>query len=361
MAIPTIVSLTPSAGWTAGRQLVEIRGTNFRLPTTPAVSTVGAVARAPQSVEVLFGASAAPSVKVYSTSLLRVLTPTHWPTRWWFDFGNGTRAPAPAPDATPPKGATLVTESGTVDVVVRNLDDDGEIITGETVTSEDAYSFVRPRLDRQGTWDRAVTTLVDALRLAILDNVVDDADVDFDVDTGEITGLTSVSKLPALALIEKDFSDAEDQHEHGQVEETGSDHYALVRRAPIYTDFTCRLLGMSDDPTELRALAELVRVFFQNQDEIRIYKNPLVPEAGTYKINLRRGPETAIRESGRIGRTNLLVFSAQLVLSGIPTESAPGIAVSGLSYMPAGSSHEGVIGVTRTFDKLNLSAVKKTS
>lgn len=360
MSIPTFTSITPSAGWSAGRQLVEIRGTGFRLPTTPAVSTSGPVARAPQSVRVYLGDVLVPSVRVYSSTLLRCLTPPHWPTRWWFDFGNGSRDPAPGPNAPPPDGATLVEESGTVDVRIENLDDDGELIAGETVTGEDAYSFVRPRLDRQGTWDRAATAFVDALRLAIMDNVVDDADVDFDVDTGEVRGLTSVSSLPAIAMIEKTFDDADDQFSPGQAEQTGSGDYTLVRRPPIFTDFSCRLVIMSDHVTEIRNIAELLRTWFQNQDELLIPKNPDVLAAGYYRLQLRRGPETGVRESGRIGRTNLLVCSMQALVGGIPTESAPGIAAGGLSYMQAGSSHEGVMGVTRPAATFPKSAVVKT-
>lgn len=348
MAAPTIVSVSPSSGWTAGRQLVEIQGTNFRLPTAPTPTGPGRTPRAPQSVSVLFGDTSAREVRVVSSSLLRVLTPQHWPTRWFYDFGNGERVEAQGPDATPPPGATLTEESGTVDVVVSNIDDDGAVITGETATSTDAYSFVRPRLDRQGTWDRSVLAFVDALRLAVLDNVVDDADVDYDVDTGEVNGLTSVSRLPAIALVEKVFDNADDQHEQGNVEEQGTGDYALIRRAPSYTDFTCRLVGMSENPSELRAMSELVRLFFQNQDELLIPRNPDVPAAGNYRLNLRWGPETGIRESGRIGRTNLLVFSMQVVIQNIPTESAPGIPLTGLSFMPEGSSHEGVVGVTRS-------------
>ena len=362
MAVPTFTSITPEAGWSAGRQLVEIRGTGFRLPTTPAVSTSGTVQRAPQSVRVLFGGVPARSVRVYSSSLLRVLTPAHWPTRWWFDFGNDKRVKAPGPDATPPPGAVLVEESGTVDVTIENIDDDGVLIDGETITESSAYSFVRPRLDQQGTWDRAVTAFVDALRIALMDNVVDDADADYDVDTGEVRGLTSVSALPAIALVNKNFEDSADQFSQGPDEEDGSDEYVLTRRAPIFTDFSCNLIGMSEDPLELRAMAELVRIFFQNQDELLFLKNPEVPAAGYYRVNLRRGPdETGTRESGRIGRTNLLIFTVQVLISGIPTESAPGIAAGGLPFMPEGSSHEGVVGVTRTAQSFPRTAVKKTA
>lgn len=361
MAAPTFTSITPSSGWSAGRQLVEIRGTNFRLPTTQPVSTSGAAPRAPQSVRVLFGGVPARSVRVYSSTLLRVLTPQHWATRWWFDFGD-KRVRAPGPQAPPPPGATLVEESGTVDVTIENIDDDGDLIAGETITAPSAYSFVRPRLDQQGTWDRAVTAFVDALRVSIMDNVVDDADADYDVDTGEVRGLTSVSSLPAIALVNKNFDDSADQFSQGPDEEDGSGDYVLVRRAPIFTDFTCSLIGMSEDPLELRAMAELVRLFFQNQDEILIPKNPDVPAAGNYRLNLRRGPdETGTRESGRIGRTNLLIFTVQVLISGIPTESAPGIAAGGLSFMPDGSSHEGVVGVTRTAQSFPRTAVKKTA
>jgi hypothetical protein len=40
MAVPTITSVTPSTIWTGG-QLVVVRGTDFRLPPEPAVSTRG--------------------------------------------------------------------------------------------------------------------------------------------------------------------------------------------------------------------------------------------------------------------------------------------------------------------------------
>jgi hypothetical protein len=94
-------------------------------------------------------------------------------------------------------------------------------------------------------------------------------------------------------------------------------------------------------------MEELVRLFFKSQGEIFIPKNPDVPSAGNYRLELLRGPDTGITESGRIGRTNLMVFTQQMILTAIPSETAPGVPAAGLSFMPPGSSHEGVVGVTR--------------
>lgn len=362
MTTPTITSVTPSSGWSAGKTLVEIRGSGFRLPTPFDYNQPGIAPVPPPTVRVLFDDLEAKDVQVASNGLIRCLTPMHWPTRWYYEFGNGRREPAPPPstESNPPDGATLVTVPGTVNVTVININDSGVPIAGESAVAEKAYEFTRPRLDQKGTWDRAVTKLRNLLRIAILDNVTDEADLDYDVDLGDVSGLTSIAKAPAIAITQKVFSDSDDPMEQGVTEEAGADEFVIRRRAPIYTDFSCRLLLISEDIVELRAMAQLVRDLFLHTNEFLLEKDPNNPSFGSYKVTLMLDRQ-GIQETGRIGRTNLLMASAVVGLMGIPSEWDVNVTNPGLPYDAAvGKPHEGVLGITRVARTHNIARTKLT-
>jgi hypothetical protein len=103
MAVPTITSVTPSTVWTGG-QLVVVTGTNLRLPPDPPVSATGPLPDPLPTVGVLVGSVEAKAVDVLSATMLSCNVPA--------------ADPSPAPVA----------------MVVRNLDDAGVPIPGESAT-----------------------------------------------------------------------------------------------------------------------------------------------------------------------------------------------------------------------------------
>src|SRR3990172_7365086 len=115
MAVPTITSVTPNSGPTAGRLLVAIAGTNFQLsPTPPPGPTNGILA---PTVRVLFGTELAVNVAVVSSTKLYCYIPSG--------------------------------DDGPVDVTVTHLDPLGVPIVGETVTAVAAFTYTRVLLTAQ--------------------------------------------------------------------------------------------------------------------------------------------------------------------------------------------------------------------
>jgi len=116
MAIPTIVSVSPVTGPAAGGNLVTVTGTNFRLPVVPyAIPTPAAV----PTVRVTVNGRVSEQVDVISATSLRFRAPRLWHT-------------AVARDTFAP-----------VSVTIENLDSNGVLIAGETVTAGDAYTYAR--------------------------------------------------------------------------------------------------------------------------------------------------------------------------------------------------------------------------
>lgn len=73
MARPTITSVLPARGHAGGGYLVEIRGSNFRMPDAPAAPRVAS----PESVAVYFGEEPALGVGVAEDGLIYCLAPEH--------------------------------------------------------------------------------------------------------------------------------------------------------------------------------------------------------------------------------------------------------------------------------------------
>lgn len=116
MTIPTISSVSPATGPCAGGNLITLTGTNFKTPT---VAYAIPMEDATPTVGVTIGGRSAPLVEVLSATEARVRVPRIWHTD-------------PRTDA--------FTAS---DIVLSNLDDDGDAIAGETVTLSGGYTYAR--------------------------------------------------------------------------------------------------------------------------------------------------------------------------------------------------------------------------
>lgn len=144
MAVPTIIGVTPAGGPARGRNVVQIAGTNFRLPPAPpALGYVGGPA--PVTVAVSFGGTAAPYAEAAAATLIVC------------------RAPAWAGDCA-------VAMPLAVDVRVANLDDAGAEIPGESATSVAAYTLARPSLAAVSFLQAHVAALIAYFRRFVLPN-----------------------------------------------------------------------------------------------------------------------------------------------------------------------------------------------
>jgi hypothetical protein len=176
MAAPQITTITPSAGLTSGRGRVTIRGVHFRVQESE-----DGPGQPDPTVRVTFGGVEAEAVLPIAHYRLDVVTPRF----------------AGAPETIP----------AAVDVVVTNLDDDQNPISGEDVTKVDGFTYRRPDVV-QTAYDGVVTSFstlqainqafIQMLRRDLHPEVVPSSDPDWSADPG--SGLTAVAELPAILL-----------------------------------------------------------------------------------------------------------------------------------------------------------------
>lgn len=337
MALPTITSITPSAGHTGGRTLVEIVGTNFRLPSAPPAE--GPVPEPPPTVRVLFGGVPAIAVWVASTTLIRCITPIH----------DASGAP---------------TEMPASDVAVENIDDAGVLIPGETVTAAAAFSFERPRYDVECHLEHVTKAFALELDRQVLNNIQWNPHADFDPITGasfvDVDTLDAIKRtfaqLPGIALIDVRLRDSSDHASDVEQEvEAGSGTW-IARRAPVRQDLTCTLVGASDSIGELTRMYSATRLFFKKNPKLRVLRDPSDPasEAVEYRMSFAKDDEVQI--SGRAPGSGVVTFSAAVAIHGILLEDIPGVPTAGVPGTPAGMAHEATVAKGRTLDDLEIDA-----
>ncbi len=166
MADPTISSISPNKGATGGQGLVEIHGTGFRLPPTPAL-TNGETPAPPPSVRVFFGQEEARRVRIISEERLIVVTPAH--------------------------------NKGVVTLEVRNVGDYGETL-GQVATMASAFTFIMPDLTKDTAIVHIIRRLHSELARQVLPEVFTTQSVDWsDTPDSALRKVTS-AKVPSVIL-----------------------------------------------------------------------------------------------------------------------------------------------------------------
>lgn len=362
MAVPYIQLVSPSVGITAGAQLVEIRGFRFRTrAAAPIAPRSGPREQPPPTVRVLFGDREARDVQVISSSVLRVLTPRHPPSAWAYESTNGMRVPAPPPTAEPapnaPQDATYIQVThGTVDITVQNLDDNGDPIAGEEYVAPDAFTFRRPRLDQPGTWLLLFEGLVNELFELITPNVAFNPSLDYDTETGGLTGIHGLAQLPGLAVISADIAASESTMQ-GQREVTidADEGIVALQRRPIKRDFRANLVIVADNMDELMNLAEIVDTTFDVGVNVEIPDDDPNAPPHVYSWLLPNG----ITIPERTGRGELLIAQAALLCFEVTSVGIPGASMDGTLQAPAWLKGSSIVGLTRTAKIFRLHSVPK--
>ncbi len=341
MAVPSIASITPSAGHTGGRTLVEIAGSNFRLPTVPPAT--GPTTAPPPSVRVTIGGRRARSVEVASATLLRVLTPIHDPSGTPADPGAGV-------DAVPAS-----------DVVVENVDDAGVLIPGETATLTEAFSFVRPRYDVECHLEHAIKSFVLELKRQVLDNVSWNPHTDFDpLSGGSFLDLDnpdetqrSLAFLPGIALIDIELTDSVVHGTDEQTELALDETTWIARRAPLAQDLTCTLACASDNSGELVRLLQAMKLFFRKNRFLEVLRDAADQNGEAIRYEMTFGRGQPVRISGRAAN-NVETFSGQVTIKGILLEEIPGLPTASVPGAPADLPGEPTLAKGRTLNQIVL-------
>jgi hypothetical protein len=288
MAVPTIISISPTLGHTGGGSLVEILGTGFRVPTPQTAPSAGEpVPVAPPSIEVEFGGVAATRIQFISDTRIFVVTPE--------------------------------VDEADVDVVLRNIDDSGVPIAGEEAIQESVFSYRRPQLHIASDLTNMIRALILTLRRQIHPQVSLTVHTDFDDTSTDLLNIAKLASVPALVLqgpkLEENRFYSLNQLD---CEVSGSDpEEFFIKREPYTCDVGFEYLGVSNLKVEHLNLSNAVVAFFR--------KNKFVEQPSTGRLcelDFETGGQP--RAVPRANNDNLRTFRGSFLIRGFDLGEFPG-------------------------------------
>lgn len=302
MAIPTISAITPNTVHTGGKSLVEITGTNFKVPTLPPPANEPYTTAAP-TIAVLFGAVEALEVSVVSTTRLFALVP---------------RSPIEI------SGATNYGE-GSVDVTIRNLDDNGDPIPSEEVVETNGLSYLRVQLATESDFQRLIRQIVNEFRCQMIPNVQITAHTDFDSDPSDAANITDLAELPGIVLVGPSLRENRLFSQNAPITEEASTPGEYLRRRVGYTvDLEFSIVGVSNLTAELVNLMAVVNGFFEKNKFLELARDPSNPSLGTVSYEIDLTEDGDITVSGSPNDSNIRVFSGRFVIRGFDMQDLTG-------------------------------------
>jgi hypothetical protein len=296
MATPTITNVSPATGPAAGGNLVTLTGTNFKIPVldfsipTPAITP---------TVAVTVGGRAARRVDVISATEVRVLMPRLW-------------------HADPETDSYSAS-----DIVLTNLDENGDPISGESVTETGGYTYERwalgpPRADPPML--KILRELIWALKLEVERNVYRTVHMDYAEDEAAV--VIDHAKLPSINIILNMPKDVEYSQWDNYPEEVDIDaDTAAVYEGAITKMLQLNLYLSGEGSREATALTSSVEEWVQVNPELHVEADQdLYPgEEDDYPVEISRFPQSMNSPN----ESNVVSFSMQLQVRGIavlPTE-----------------------------------------
>lgn len=309
MATPTVISVTPNNGRTGGRQLIVVKGTNFQLPPPPAPMQVGKLTPSPgPSVEVLFGQRKAREVRVLSSELLHVVSP--------------------------------IGDPGQVALTVRNVDQSGAVVPGESVTVPNAFTFGRPDTARkpsnETTFQRAVRQLIVELRRQVIDNVTLATHTDY-ADSPSGANVAALAELPGLVLSGPRLVENR-EYSLNQKRKVGDTELYPPRTVDL--EFT--LIGVDRLQLPMLALMHECEMFFQRNIVLSLPKDAADPLGEQIEYDMDIAPDGHFSSIGSPGNSNVRAFSGTFRVQGIDLDDDD--MRSGVTYPISDLSRAGVGG-----------------
>ena len=294
MAVPTISTVTPATGPTGGWTLVEIIGTNFRLPPDPPVS--GPVPPRPITVAVWFGGVRAQKVLIFSATTLAALTAAR--------------------------------DAGVVDVQVVNLNDDGTPITGEQVTKLAAFTYARPKLTEEDNLTRLERAFIQELKRQVIENTCPLTHTEYDDTPGDGLNIAAPAELPALLIGGPELVENRlyGSNEGMSRDRAGGAAGLYDRMRPARTvDLQFTLVGVSDSNVELLNLLAAVEQCFARTKYLTMLRNPAIPLNGSVRYEMDIPFTGQPRINSTSNDQNIRTFSLTVLVRGFDLEGMAGV------------------------------------
>jgi hypothetical protein len=295
--VPSIYSVSPTDGLTDGRNVLTVDGFGFRLYEPPASGVLGLGQIGwVKTVDVLVDGSSADSVAPVSTSQLLVVAPQY----------RGD------PDALPVS----------VDVTVRNLDDDGQPIAGEEYTAPGAYTYRRPDLTVVSSELWVTKQLVLYLRRHVIANVGIGASPDY--SEAPALQVTFVGELPAIVL---DGPRCEENRFYRNTEiRTEDAATGKTRKTAAFTgDLVFGMLLVGRTKSEALNLRNAVIRHFHRRPYFNLPDGPTAPNDIAFRLAVEG--EWSPRDNFQ---NQTFAFENDLRIEGVEFDDAYGLASDGV-------------------------------
>jgi hypothetical protein len=300
MAVPTITTITPAVMRSRGGSLITIDGTNFREYTAvPLTGPTDGILIPPVKVTI----DGEPCTELLSFSDTRVtcLVPG------WRGGVGSTQTTDPLPLD--------------VDVVLENIDDDGVLIPGETVTEVDGFRYKRDATTHAARgWISTVSVeLRRFFARYVLQNTkfVPHTEV---YDQDATLRQLQLSEPPALVMTGPSIRENRRgwSSNHLQQVTTGATTLDLQRRHYV-VDLTFDLIGLSNSLDQLINLAELCLETVHAQGYL--YVDPLSVDPSTVrrKYTLRWVQEPDVQREPNL--SNLATFESRIIIEGVDVDT----------------------------------------
>ncbi len=277
MAVPTIVSISPATGLSKGGYLIAINGTNFQVPTVPASGSGYLGDDATPTCKVTIGGVDCEYAEPATSALIYCKVPE------WI-------------------GSPSVALPLSVDVVVSNIDSNGDVVlfggvTPETVTLVDGFAYDRPSLAAECYLKRAIDSLILLIRRHVITNVAVTLSREYDDDPATVERLrdsapsvhlvgprTVLNRFYSLNRCDTEYTDPADE---GAV--TAVDVHR--RSVPVTMDLDFDVRIWATNPYHSTNLVQAFVLLFRDATELKVLIDPDQPDLGyhDYEIEIDWG------------------------------------------------------------------------
>jgi hypothetical protein len=231
----------------------------------------------------------------------------------------------------PSAGAVVESKAhgeGVVDLTVRNVDDSGVPIPGESVTVPRAFTYRRVQLADEAHLTRLVRQFIREWRRQVLPNTVLSVHTEYDSETGDGLNVTDLATLPGIALTGPDMAENRFFSENGTKEAVLPDGEVLLYTAPYTVDLTFAVTGVSDSHVELLNLMALSTQFVDMNPYIYLDRDPADPARGRVRYEFDFAPNGNFATAAGTNISNLRSFSGTVIIRGFDIEDMAGFAGS---------------------------------
>lgn len=279
MTVPHVTNIYPNTGHSGGRAIIRVLGGGFA-----------------DNVKVEFDTAEAVEVMIYNHAKLYAITPI-----------------------SPLRAAETGSGAGAVDVVITNLDEDGNPIGGETVTVTDGFTYKRPTFAKAGDLERVIRALIIELQRQVTSEVIIRRHADYADSAGVTAGKVQISSLPCLALI---GPTPVENRIHGTNEPflAMGERFYIKRRPGLTVDLQFTLIGAANKTRIGLGLLEATLAFFEKNTELSILRDPNDSSKGyfSYELDFVPGGFPVIAEAPN--ESNVQSFSGSVAIVGVTIE-----------------------------------------